>query len=131
MRATGAIRSLTPYNQRWCIRARVTSKPNIRTYNNNKGTRFVVHPSTLASPAPFEPRGSILSWCGSGTAGAGKIFSVDLVDDSGEIRGTGFNEACDRLYPLLEVGKVGALRWLRVASHAVFNRSIDRYPRST
>ena len=38
--------------------------------------------------------------------GEGKLFSVNLLDDSGEIRGTGFNEQCDALYELFQEGGV-------------------------
>jgi replication factor A1 len=55
------IKSLNPYQNRWVIRARVTSKSAIREYNNARGP--------------------------------GKLFSVDLIDSSGdEIRATAFNE---------------------------------------
>ncbi|CAF4348896.1 unnamed protein product, partial [Adineta steineri] len=38
--------------------------------------------------------------------GPGKLFSCDLVDQSGEIRATAFNAECDKFYPLLEVGGI-------------------------
>lgn len=38
--------------------------------------------------------------------GEGKLFSVNLLDDSGEIRATGFNEQCDVLYDLFHEGSV-------------------------
>jgi len=66
--------SLTPYQNRWTIRARITSKSNIRTWSNSRGE--------------------------------GKLFSVDLVDESGEIRATGFNNVVDKYYDMLEQGKV-------------------------
>lgn len=31
------INSLTPYQQRWTIKARVTNKGDIKTWNNNRG----------------------------------------------------------------------------------------------
>ncbi|KAJ2759378.1 Replication factor A protein 1, partial [Coemansia nantahalensis] len=36
----------------------------------------------------------------------GRLFSVNLLDESGEIRATAFTQQVDRLYPLFEVGKV-------------------------
>ncbi|KAF9887566.1 Replication factor A protein 1 [Aspergillus nanangensis] len=36
----------------------------------------------------------------------GKLFSVNLLDDSGEIRATGFNDQCDALYDLFQEGGV-------------------------
>lgn len=68
------ISSLTPYQNRWMIRVRVTNKSGIRKWSNSKGE--------------------------------GKLFSVDLLDESGEIKATGFNDAVDRFYDLLETGKV-------------------------
>ncbi|XP_065291671.2 replication protein A 70 kDa DNA-binding subunit [Dermacentor albipictus] len=68
------IASLTPYQNRWTIRVRVTNKSNIRTWSNSKGE--------------------------------GKLFSMDLLDESGEIRATAFNAECDRLYDIVEVNKV-------------------------
>lgn len=36
----------------------------------------------------------------------GRLFSVNLLDDSGEIRATGFNEQCDLLYDVFHEGGV-------------------------
>jgi replication factor A1 len=68
------IEALSPYSNKWTIRARVTQKSDIRTWSNQRGE--------------------------------GKLFSVNLMDETGEIRGTGFNEVVDKLYSKLEEGKV-------------------------
>jgi len=68
------IDSITPYQNKWQIKARVTSKSDIRTWNNAKGS--------------------------------GKLFSLDLMDESGEIRATAFKEQCDMYYDMIQVGKV-------------------------
>ncbi|XP_072382559.1 replication protein A 70 kDa DNA-binding subunit isoform X1 [Diabrotica undecimpunctata] len=68
------ISSLTPYQNRWTIKARVTNKPPIRTWSNSRGE--------------------------------GKLFSFDLVDESGEIRCTAFKEMVDKFYDYLQVDKV-------------------------
>ncbi|CAK7566922.1 MAG: Replication factor A protein 1 [Sporothrix epigloea] len=39
-------------------------------------------------------------------SGEGKLFSVNLLDESGEIKATGFNEQCDALYELFQEGCV-------------------------
>ncbi|ODO10082.1 hypothetical protein I350_02308 [Cryptococcus amylolentus CBS 6273] len=42
----------------------------------------------------------------SNQRGDGKLFSVTFMDETGEIRATGFNDAVDNFYDKLEVGKV-------------------------
>lgn len=49
-------------------------------------------------------KSGIRTW--SNSRGEGKLFSVTLTDDSAEIRATGFNDAVDKFYELLEVNKV-------------------------
>lgn len=36
----------------------------------------------------------------------GKLFSVNLLDESGEIKATGFNDQCDQLYDVFQEGSV-------------------------
>lgn len=38
--------------------------------------------------------------------GDGKLFSMDLIDDSGEIRVTAFNDTVDKFYDMIDVNKV-------------------------
>lgn len=49
-------------------------------------------------------KSSIRTW--SNSRGDGKLFSMEIVDESGEIRVTGFNQEVDKFYELIEVGKV-------------------------
>jgi replication factor A1 len=49
-------------------------------------------------------RTDIKHW--SNQRGEGKLFSVTLMDETGEIRATGFNEAVDSFFNVLEEGKV-------------------------
>lgn len=65
---------LSPYTHKWTIKARVTSKSDIRTWHK--------------------------------PTGEGKLFSVNLLDESGEIKATGFNDQCDQFYALLQEGSV-------------------------
>ncbi|KAG7308878.1 hypothetical protein JYU34_006140 [Plutella xylostella] len=71
---THPIASLSPYQNKWVIKARVMSKGPIRTWSNAKGE--------------------------------GKLFSMDLCDESGEIRATAFRDAVDKYYDMLQVDKV-------------------------
>lgn len=68
------IASLTPYQNRWTIKARVTHKSDIRRWSNSRGE--------------------------------GHLFSMDLLDESGEIRATAFKDQCDKYYNMIEVGKL-------------------------
>lgn len=68
------IEAISPYSHKWTIKARCTSKANIKTWHNRNGE--------------------------------GKLFSVNLLDDSGEIRATGFNDQCDMLYDVFREGEV-------------------------
>lgn len=76
------IEGLSPYQNNWTIKARVTQKSDVKTWSNARGE--------------------------------GKLFNVTLMDDSGEIRGTGFNLVVDDLYPRLEEGKVYYISKARV-----------------
>jgi len=49
-------------------------------------------------------KGDIKTW--HNAKGEGRLFSVNLLDDSGEIRATSFNDVADRLFPVFEEGTV-------------------------
>ncbi|KAI9749189.1 MAG: hypothetical protein M4579_006967 [Chaenotheca gracillima] len=68
------IEALSPYAHKWTIKARCTSKSEIKHWHNARGE--------------------------------GKLFSVNLLDESGEIRATGFQEQCDMWYDLFQEGSV-------------------------
>ncbi|ORX64153.1 replication factor-a protein [Basidiobolus meristosporus CBS 931.73] len=68
------IKGLSPYQNKWTIRVRVTSKSDIRHWHNARGE--------------------------------GKLFSVNLLDESGEIKATAFNDQVDQFYSLFEENKV-------------------------
>lgn len=71
---THPIASLSPYQNKWVIKARVMNKSAIRTWSNAKGE--------------------------------GKLFSMDLCDDSSEIRATAFKNECDKFYDMIQIDKV-------------------------
>ncbi|KAF5306707.1 hypothetical protein FQR65_LT07262 [Abscondita terminalis] len=71
---THPISSLSPYQNKWVIKARVSNKSNVRTWSNSRGE--------------------------------GKLFSIDLIDESGEIKATIFRDLVDKFYDLIEIDKV-------------------------
>ncbi|KAK3988644.1 hypothetical protein QBC44DRAFT_343141 [Cladorrhinum sp. PSN332] len=80
--------------------------------NNNSGTHGVIYPIEALSPyahkwtikARVTQKSDIKTW--HKPSGEGKLFSVNLLDETSEIRATGFNEAVDSFYDLLQVGQV-------------------------
>ena len=68
------IEGLSPYTNKWTIRARVTQKSEMKTWQNARGE--------------------------------GRLFSVNLLDETGEIRGTAFNDVADRLNNIFQEGVV-------------------------
>jgi len=71
-----------------------------------------IHPIEGISPfthkwtikARVTVKSDIKTWHKS--TGEGKLFSVNLLDESGEIKATGFNDQCDAFYDLLQEGSV-------------------------
>ncbi|ORZ17202.1 hypothetical protein BCR42DRAFT_374342 [Absidia repens] len=57
-------------------------------------------------------KSDIKTW--SNARSEGKLFSVNLLDQSGEIKATAFKDQVDRLYPLMEEGKVYYISHARV-----------------
>ncbi|OLL22101.1 Replication factor A protein 1 [Neolecta irregularis DAH-3] len=76
------IEGLSPYQNKWTIKARVTFKSEIKHWHNQRGE--------------------------------GKLFSVHLLDESGEIKATGFNDQCDSFYEVLQEGQVYFISKCRV-----------------
>lgn len=68
------IEGISPYSNKWTIKARCTSKSPIKTWHRSNSE--------------------------------GKLFSVNLLDDSGEIKATGFNDQCDMFYDIFQEGSV-------------------------
>lgn len=46
-------------------------------------------------------KSGIRTW--SNARGEGKLFSMDLCDESGEIRATAFKNECDKFYDMIQV----------------------------
>ena len=62
--------------------------------------------------ARITQKSEIRHW--SNSKGEGKLFNVTFMDESGEIRGTAFNQAVDDLYDKMQEGKVYYISKARV-----------------
>lgn len=90
------IETLSPYQNNWTIKARVSYKGDLRTWSNARGE--------------------------------GKLFSVNFLDESDEIKASAFNETAERGYKLLEEGKVYYISKAKVqASNKKFNHLSHPY----
>ncbi|KAH8670992.1 hypothetical protein BX600DRAFT_480370 [Xylariales sp. PMI_506] len=79
---------------------------------SSAGGHAAIYPIEALSPyahkwtikARVSAKSEIRTW--HKASGAGKLFSVNLLDESGEIKATGFNDQCDQFYDLLQEGSV-------------------------
>ncbi|KAH3666257.1 hypothetical protein OGAPHI_004446 [Ogataea philodendri] len=69
-----SIDQLSPYQNSWTIKARVSFKGDMKHWSNQRGD--------------------------------GKLFNVNLLDETGEIRATAFNQVADKFWDILEENKV-------------------------
>lgn len=91
-----SIELLSPYQNNWVIKARVSFKGDIRTWQNARGS--------------------------------GKLFNVNFLDDSDEIRATAFNEVAEKMYEFLQEGKVYYISKARIqAAKPQFSRLSHPY----
>jgi replication factor A1 len=80
--------------------------------NNSGGSHGAIYPIEALSPyahrwtikARCTHKGDVKHWHNKN--GDGKLFSVNFLDESGEIRATGFGEAVDSWYDVLQEGSV-------------------------
>lgn len=69
-----SIDQLSPYQNNWTIKARVSYKSDMRTWSNQRGE--------------------------------GKLFNVNFLDETGEIRAAAFNAVAEKFFDLLKENKV-------------------------
>ncbi|KAJ4303358.1 Replication factor A protein 1 [Kalmusia sp. IMI 367209] len=87
---------------------------SLPVHQSNPGTSTHPHLYPIESLSPYAHKWTIRARCTykgemktwHNAKGEGKLFSVNLLDDTGEIRATGFNDVCEKLYPIFEEGTV-------------------------
>ncbi|KAI0851242.1 replication factor-a protein [Daldinia vernicosa] len=90
----------------------VSSRMGGVTSTSHGNGNNVIYPIEALSPyahkwtikARVTQKSDIKTW--HKASGEGKLFSVNLLDQSGEIKATAFNEQCDQFYDLLQEGQV-------------------------
>jgi replication factor A1 len=87
---------------------------SLPVHQSNPSTSTHPHLYPIESLSPYAHKWTIRARCTykgdmktwHNAKGEGKLFSVNLLDDTGEIRGTAFNEAAERLYEIFQKDKV-------------------------
>uniref|UniRef100_A0A4W6FLD6 Replication protein A subunit n=1 Tax=Lates calcarifer TaxID=8187 RepID=A0A4W6FLD6_LATCA len=100
----GKIGNPTPYNTDGSPPSAAVPGPS---YKNNSGDItdvYSVNTSRWTIRARVTNKSNIRTW--SNSKGEGKLFSFDIVDESGEIKITAFNKEADKFFPLVEQGQV-------------------------
>ncbi|KAI9739046.1 MAG: Replication factor A protein 1 [Cirrosporium novae-zelandiae] len=97
-----------PIKQQQSTGQSLPSRPN----NSSAGGHGTIYPIEGISPyahkwtikARCVFKSDIKTW--HNRNGEGKLFNVNLLDETGEIRATGFNDQCDSLYDVFQEGGV-------------------------
>ncbi|KAK2625228.1 hypothetical protein QTJ16_005597 [Diplocarpon rosae] len=90
----------------------VKEEPDTKTGPSTSAAHATIYPIEGLSPyahkwtikARVTQKSDIKTWHKQNSEG--KLFSVNLLDESGEIKATGFNDQCDMLYDLFQEGAV-------------------------
>ncbi|XP_076637806.1 replication protein A 70 [Colletes latitarsis] len=104
--------------------------------NTHQSSTNDISTTPIAALSPYQNRwvirvrvvskSDIRTW--SNSRGEGKLFSMDVLDESGEIRCTAFREMCDKYYDMIEIGKVYYIsRATLKAANKQFNRLNNDY----
>lgn len=83
-----------------------------RTNTTSSASHATIYP--IEALSPYAHKWTIKARCTSkppirtwhNKNGEGKLFSVNLLDESGEIKATGFNDQCDALFDVFQEGQV-------------------------
>lgn len=84
---------LSPYQNRW-VKSILRYIFRYKRYYKKIFYRWIIK-------ARVTHKSTIRTW--SNSRGEGKLFSMDLIDESGEIRCVAFNKQCDTFYDLIDV----------------------------
>ncbi|AEO62348.1 uncharacterized protein THITE_2106430 [Thermothielavioides terrestris NRRL 8126] len=94
------------------VQKQVASRPAAAASGSGGHAASTIYPIEALSPysnkwtikVRVTSKSDIRTW--HKASGDGKLFSVNLLDETGEIRATGFNEQVDQFYDLLQEGSV-------------------------
>ncbi|OAX85193.1 hypothetical protein ACJ72_00422 [Emergomyces africanus] len=89
-------------------------EPQQPAHRSSASTTAYANIYPIEALSPYSHKWTIKARCTNKSAiktwhnknGEGKLFSVNLLDDSGEIRATAFKDQCDSLYGVFEEGSV-------------------------
>jgi replication factor A1 len=108
----------TSFNEMEKMQSKTSTNPNsimLNHFNSRKEEEELSsHVFPIRSINPYQNKwtikarvmnkSEIKNW--KNAKGDGRLFNIDLIDDSGEIRATGFNDVVDKFYDMIKVNEV-------------------------